>query len=96
MKILIVRFSSIGDIVLTTPIIRCLKTQLVNTEIHYITKKSFATVVENNPYIDKLVTINSSLSEVIDSLKKENYDYIVDLHHNLRTLKLKFSNLGND
>ncbi len=90
MKILIVRFSSIGDIVLTTPIIRCLKTQLVNTEIHYITKKSFATVVENNPYIDKLVTINSSLSEVIDSLKKENYDYIVDLHHNLRTLKLKF------
>ena len=56
MKILIVRFSSIGDIVLTTPVVRCLKEQL-NCELHYLTKKSFQSVLEESPHIDKLITI---------------------------------------
>jgi len=88
-KILIVRFSSIGDIVLTTPVVRCIKQQLKNAEVHYLTKKKFADVIDPNPYIDKLYTINEDVSEIILLLKKENYDYIIDLHHNLRTLKLK-------
>lgn len=91
MKILIVRFSSIGDIVLTTPIIRCIKQQVQNIEVHYLTKQKFASVIENNPHIDKLHVLKDSLSEVIPQLKKENYDYVIDLHHNLRTLKLKFA-----
>ncbi|MEO1624563.1 MAG: glycosyl transferase, partial [Bacteroidota bacterium] len=41
MKILIVRFSSIGDIVLTTPVARCLKTQL-GAEVHFLTKEGYA------------------------------------------------------
>lgn len=89
LKVLVVRFSSIGDIVLTTPVLRCLKTQLNNVEIHYITKQKFATVIEHNPYIDKLITIKNNVSEIITELKKENYDYVIDLHHNLRTLNLK-------
>lgn len=89
LKVLVVRFSSIGDIVLTTPVLRCLKTQLNNVEVHYITKQKFATVIEHNPYINKLITIKYDISEVITELKKENYDYVIDLHHNLRTLKLK-------
>jgi ADP-heptose:LPS heptosyltransferase len=35
MKFLIIRFSSIGDIVLTTPVVRSLKQQLINSEAHY-------------------------------------------------------------
>lgn len=91
MKILIIRFSSIGDIVLTTPIIRCIKQQIKDVEVHYITKQKFISVIEANPYIDKLYTINNSTSEIISELKKENYDYVIDLHHNLRTLKLKLA-----
>lgn len=91
MKILIVRFSSIGDIVLTTPIVRCLKQQLKGVELHYLTKQKFASVIEHNPYIDKLITIKDSTSEVIQQLKQENYDYVLDLHHNIRTLKLKWA-----
>ena len=91
MKILIVRFSSIGDIVLTTPIVRCLKEQLKGLELHYLTKQKFASVIENNPHIDKLITIKDSTSEVIKQLKAENYDYVIDLHHNIRTLKLKWT-----
>lgn len=90
-KILIVRFSSIGDIVLTTPVVRCLKKQLKGAEIHFLTKQKFATVIEHNPYIDKLYTTGDSLSEVLPQLKQENYDYVIDLHHNLRTLKVKLA-----
>lgn len=91
MKILVIRFSSIGDIVLTTPVLRCIKQQLKNVELHYITKHNFLSVIENNIYVDKFYTINKNLSEIIPELKKENYDYIIDLHNNVRTLKLKIA-----
>ncbi|MNU79131.1 ADP-heptose--LPS heptosyltransferase 2 [compost metagenome] len=89
MKILVVRFSSIGDVVLTTPVVRCLKEQLKDPEIHYITKHAFKSVLEQNPHIDRIITINKSVDEVIDVLKQEQYDYVIDLHHNIRTLRLK-------
>lgn len=89
MKFLIIRFSSIGDIVLTTPVVRCLKKQLPDSEIHFLTKESFGTIVENNPYIDKVHLLAHSWETVVHELKQENYDCIIDLHHNLRTLRLK-------
>ncbi len=89
MKILIIRFSSIGDIVLTTPVIRCVKMQLPNSKIHYLTKSSFAPIVNYNPYIDKLHYLSDNLEEIILALKKEKFDYVIDLHHNLRTMRVK-------
>lgn len=89
MKLLIVRFSSIGDIVLTTPVIRCVKQQLKGVEVHFLTKEKFASVIRHNPYIDKLYTMDEELGEVIPQLKAEQYDYIIDLHRNARTLRLK-------
>lgn len=89
LKILIVRFSSIGDIVLTTPVIRCLKQQLPGLRLHYLTKKQYETVLCANPYIDKLHLVNQSLLGIVNELKTENFDYVIDLHHNLRTLILK-------
>jgi ADP-heptose:LPS heptosyltransferase len=88
-KILIIRFSSIGDIVLTTPVIRCLKKQVPNVEIHYLTKYGFREILQTNPYIDKLHLLDENLEEVISNLKKENFNYLIDLHHNVRTLKVK-------
>lgn len=89
MKILLLRFSSIGDIVLTTPVIRCLKQQLPSAEIHYLTKVNFRGILETNPYIDKLITFSKSTDEVISELKKERYDWVIDLHKNIRTARLK-------
>jgi len=88
-KILVVRFSSIGDIVLTTPVLRCLKQQLENTEIHFFTKKQFSSILEGNSHVDKIITMTDSINEVIESLKAEKYDHVVDLHNNIRTLSLK-------
>jgi ADP-heptose:LPS heptosyltransferase len=88
-KILVVRFSSIGDIVLTTPVIRCLKSQLPFSEIHYLTKKTFHDVLIASPYIDKIHLLDDGLSKIIPTLREENFDSIIDLHNNLRTLKVK-------
>lgn len=89
-KILIIRLSSIGDIVLTTPIIRCLKKQLPDAEVHYLTKASNAIILNNNPYIDKIHCYSNSLSETIKELKKENYTLVIDLHKKLRSLIVCF------
>ena len=87
-KILIVRFSSIGDIVLTTPVIRCLKLQLGAT-VHYLTKHAYRPLLAENPYIDEIHGIHRSVREVAANLKTERYDYIIDLHKNLRTWHLR-------
>lgn len=91
-KVLLIRFSSIGDIVLTSPIVRCLKKQLPGeVEIHYLTKKTYADIPESNPYISKVFSIERSGREVLANLKNEGYDYIIDLHKNLRSFKIKSS-----
>jgi ADP-heptose:LPS heptosyltransferase len=89
MKILIIRFSSIGDIVLTTPVVRCLKKQ-TGAEVHYLTKKSFEKILLSNPYIDRVLGIEKDVSEVLPILKSMHYDYIIDLHKNLRTWHIKW------
>ena len=90
LKILIIRFSSIGDIVLTTPVIRNLKLQVEGLELHYLTKKAYGPVLAANPYIDKLHYLETSLPECIKALKTEKFDYVIDLHQNLRTFLIKF------
>ena len=88
MKILIIRFSSIGDIVLTAPVVRCIKQQL-GAELHFLTKKPFANILLSNPYIDKVFSIDKKTSEVKTALQAEKYDCVIDLHNNLRSLQIK-------
>jgi ADP-heptose:LPS heptosyltransferase len=90
MKILVIRFSSIGDIVLTTPVVRCLKEQL-GAEVHFLTKRNFEKILLSNPHIDRVFSIEKRVSEVIELLKDEGYDAVIDLHGNLRTLQVKFA-----
>lgn len=89
-KVLVIRFSSIGDIVLTTPVIRTLKTQLSDVEVHYCTKKGYATLLGNNPYVDKIHMLERSLDELISDLKQEKFDVVIDLHRNIRSRIIKF------
>lgn len=89
MKILIIRFSSIGDIVLTSPVIRCIKKQIPNAEIHYLTKDSYRDIIEYNPYITKKYYLQNDLSTIVSALKKEKYDFVLDLHNNQRSWLIK-------
>jgi ADP-heptose:LPS heptosyltransferase len=89
-KILVIRFSSIGDIVLTSPVIRCLKSQLPDSEIHFLTKHKFTQLLEFDPNISKVIGFSGKLENLIPTLKEEQYDYIVDLHNNLRSRWIRF------
>ncbi|MDA3954554.1 MAG: glycosyltransferase family 9 protein [Bacteroidales bacterium] len=88
-KFLIIRFSSIGDIVLTTPVVRNLKQQVENVEVHYLTKPQFKSILEGNPNVDKVHILKKSLKETVNELKYEHFDYIIDLHSNIRTARFK-------
>lgn len=91
-KILIIRFSSIGDIVLTTPIIRVIRNTYRQAEINFLTKSSFKSLVEESPYIDKVITLEKGNDQsLIKLLKNEKYDAVIDLHKNLRTLKIRLA-----
>ncbi len=88
-KFLVIRLSSIGDIVLTTPVVRILKKQVEDAEIHFLTKKQYQPVVANNPYIDKIWLYDNALSSLLKVLKKQDFDYVIDLHNNIRTFRIK-------
>lgn len=89
MRLLFIRFSSIGDIVFTTPAIRCAKQQLPGVEIHFLTKYSMKAVTEANPYIDAFHYFDKNIASTIEELKQLKFDYIIDLHNNFRTFKIK-------
>ncbi len=74
---------------MTTPAVRCLKNQQ-NAEVHFLTKKAFVSIVSANPYIDKVISFDKKDKTVISRLKAEKYDYVVDLHNNLRSAKIRF------
>jgi len=88
-KYLVLRFSSIGDIVLTTPIVRGLKQQVENAEVHFFTKPAFKEILEANPYVDKIHVLEENIKSQLDLLQQEGFDYIIDLHKNLRTARVK-------
>ena len=74
---------------LASPVFRCIKKQLPDTEVHFLTKISFKIVTAANPYIDKFFYYVDNLDEIIVKLKAENYDHIIDLHQNIRSNKIK-------
>ncbi len=89
-KILVIRFSSIGDIVLTTPVIRALKEQL-KCEIHAVTKEKYKGLYTSNSNIDKVISFEKNESEIIGELQNEEYDFIVDLQKNIRSFRIRKS-----
>ena len=87
-KVLVIRFSSIGDILLTTPILRGLAQQAA-VEVHVLTKASFAQLLNGNPWVSKVHSLEDRWEDLLPQLKAEGFREIIDLHHNLRTLKVK-------
>lgn len=86
-RYLVIRFSSIGDIVLTTPVVRCLKQQVENAEIHFLTKPANASILKSNPYVDEVHTFKT-YNETVDELREIPFDYVIDLQKNLRSKRL--------
>ena len=89
-KVLILRFSAIGDIVLASPVMRILKQQKGEVEVHFCTKKNFKILLDSNPNIDKIHFLDDSLNDLVQILKAEKYDYVIDLHNSLRSKVIRW------
>lgn len=87
-RVLVIRFSSIGDIVLCSPVLRNLKNKFPDLNIDVLTKDSFASIWKNNPFIDRLLVWEDPESK--KTWKYENYDLIIDLHNNMRSKRVKW------
>lgn len=85
MKILIIRYSSIGDIVLTTPIIRTIRNQFPHAEIHFLTKRKFEDVLKGNPHINYYHYLDGDTQPLLLSLIPIRFDIVIDLHKNFRS-----------
>jgi ADP-heptose:LPS heptosyltransferase len=91
-KFLILRFSSIGDLVATSPVPRWIKQQIPDSEIHYLVKQQFVSLLTASPYVDQVISFNKkeqTLAAVLPQLKAENYDWVLDLHKNWRPLQVR-------
>ena len=94
MKILVIRLSSLGDVLLATPVVRCLKSQIDDCQVHFLTKASNAALLKDSPYIDRLILWNGDTRETIRTMVDEEYDYVVDLHNRRRTRYIRRSITG--
>jgi lipopolysaccharide heptosyltransferase II len=95
-KILVIRFSSLGDVILTLPFLQVLKEKFPEAEINYCIKQSYSGILRNNPVINEIITIDDELSyaglkEFRKKLIAGGYDLVFDLHNNLRTFYLKLA-----
>jgi lipopolysaccharide heptosyltransferase II len=89
-KILLIRFSSFGDVVQCLSVPSVLKNQFPNSEIHWITKTDFRGLIETHPAVNKVWEVNKKngirgLLELVKELKNENFSMIYDAHNNLRS-----------
>ena len=91
MKILIIRFSSLGDIVLTSPVPRLIKKRFPNSEVHFLTKKIYSEIYVNNINFNKIYLLDRNFFHLYRKLKKNNYDLIIDLHNNIRSFIIRKS-----
>jgi len=89
LKLLFIRFSSIGDIVLVSPLLRCIREQKPDTKIHFLVKKKFSPVIQYNPHIETIHEYDNDFSSTLNELKSEKFDYIIDLQNNLRSFRFK-------
>jgi heptosyltransferase-2 len=92
MRFLVIRLSSMGDVILTTPFLRALRRRFPGAEIHFLTKTAYAGLVETHPAVDAVLTFDSAgsraLSETGARLRANRYDVVFDLHKNLRSVPL--------
>ncbi len=93
-SILIIRLSSLGDVLLTTPLIRTFKKKYPNIEIDFVVKESYLEALKYNIHLRQILTYHPDrTNELIKQLKEKRYNLVIDLQNNLRSRKI-LKNLG--
>lgn len=92
-KILIIRLSSIGDVLLTTPLIRSIKKQNPNIQIDFVVKSEFFELLKNSPHLTNIYSYSKESTkkkELLNSLKANKYELVIDLQNNNRSREIVY------
>ena len=100
LKILIIRFSSLGDVLLTTPLIRLLRKKYPKAQIDFLVRKEYSQIVRYNPHLSKILELDvkegfKGLKKFKDEIWHYKYHVILDLQRNLRSGYLTFGKVIN-
>ncbi len=89
-RVLLIRFSSMGDVILTSPVVRALHAMLEGgVEVHFLTKSAFVDAVDGLEGVHKVWSIEKTTAEVELDLVELGFHYVVDLHANARSAFIK-------
>jgi len=90
-RVLLVRFSSIGDLLLTTPLLRAIRARHPRAHLAFVVREDMADTLRHNPRIDELITWRrgSSLAALARRLRAEPWTHRLDLHGSLRSRLLR-------
>jgi heptosyltransferase-2 len=90
-RVLCVRFSSIGDVLLTTPLIRALKRRHPDAELVFVTKQAMAPLVANNPNLSQVIALGADerITDLAARLRRLAPTHGLDLHGSLRSAVLR-------
>lgn len=90
-NILVIRFSSLGDVLLTTPVMESLKVLYPFSKITFLTKEKYAPLFKNNKSVDDIITLDEKkggILKILNEIWRRRFDLIIDLHKNLRSFFL--------
>ncbi|MEO6695739.1 MAG: glycosyltransferase family 9 protein [Ignavibacteria bacterium] len=91
-KILVIRLSSLGDIILSFPLLKKLKEKFPDAQVHFLTKKDYEEILKMNPDVDRIMLFNNSIKDLKNIIQNEKYDLVIDIHKNLRSIYLSRNN----
>ena len=99
-KTLIIRLSSIGDVILATPLARVLREQFPSAQIDFLVKKEYAALVRHNPHLNSVIELDPEgglrhLRGLRQRIRRERYDLIIDIQGNLRSTFLRTGSSEN-
>jgi heptosyltransferase-2 len=91
LRVLCVRFSSIGDVLLTTPLVRALHRRHPDAELYFVTKRAMAPLVVENPNLNKVIELEPGerITDLARRLRTLRPTHGLDLHGSLRSAALR-------
>jgi lipopolysaccharide heptosyltransferase II len=90
-NVLAVRFSSIGDVLLTTPLLRAIRRRYPHSRITVLTRPAYAPLLSDNPHVNQVLEAspNTPLTDLARQLRAERYSHLLDLHDSIRSRLLR-------
>lgn len=91
LRVLCVRFSSIGDVLLTTPLVRALHRRHPDAELYFVTKRAMAPLVIENPHLTQVVALEPGerMTDLARRIRAIGPTHGLDLHGSLRSAALR-------